>query len=256
VSELSILYRSTASENRKDRPPYYSKSLCLYSFLRAFTRVRQYATVTFINDGPLPEERQAVMHEWGSIVTLPGIGNSHSYRRALATAVALPVNSLVYLAEDDYLYTEDAFIQLREVFAALPHVDYVTLFDNIDRYIRSDDSRRGYSRVFIAGGLHWRTVESACMTFGARTARLKRDAWIHRLGSLSRSPADRLIWRCTLGEKWFFWKFPKRLLVGPLPSLATHMLTNALAPNVDWEQVAAATAKWWNEHHAREDQTA
>ena len=256
MPDLYILYRSTGSENRKDRPPYYSKTLCLWSFLRAFSRVRERASVTFVNDGPVPANRLAIMERWGAITSFPGLGNSRSYREALAIAVALPDHSLVYFAEDDYLYTEAAFVKLLAVFEDVPDADYVTLFDNYDRYIRHDDSRRGYSRIFLAGGLHWRTVESACMTFGARTARLKSDAWMHRLATISNSPADRILWRCTQGEKWFFWKFPKRTLVGPLPSLATHMHPPGLAPNVDWERVAKETEGWWRENSERQDQTA
>lgn len=241
---LYILYRSTGGDNRKNRPPYYSKMLCLQSFLRAFEHVRDRASVTFINDGPMPEDRLAIMEKWGKVVPFPGLGNSPSYRRTLAMVDELPDDSLVYFAEDDYLYTEEAFVKLLAAFDSLPEIDYVTLFDHMDRYIRNDDSRRGYSRVYVAGGLHWRTVESTCMTFGARTARLKQDAWIHRLGTVPGTPRDRIIWRCTQGEKWFFWKFPKRTLIGPIPSLATHMDPEGLAPNVDWERVAEEAGRW------------
>jgi hypothetical protein len=251
-----MLYRSTGGDHQKHRPAYYSKMLCLRSFLRAFYRVRDRASVTFVNDGPVPEDRRRIMEQWGCMVSLPGLGNSWSYRRTLAMASALPEDSLVYFAEDDYLYTEPAFVKLLAVFEALPRVDYVTLFDNLDRYIRSDDARGGYSKVFVACGLHWRTVESACMTFGARTARLKRDAWIHRVGTVSNSPADRFIWRCAQGEKWFFWKFPKRMLVGPMPSLATHMHSPGLAPNVDWYGIARDAENWWKQHHDGSDATA
>ena len=76
------------------------------------------------------------------------------------------------------------------------------------------------------------------MTFGARVGRLRSDAWIHRLGTVPKTPRDRTIWRCTQGEKEFFWKFPKRTLIGPIPSLATHMDPEGLSPNVDWEAIA------------------
>lgn len=235
---LHIYYRSTGGDNRKDRPPYYSKMLCLQSFLRAYERVRHRASITFVNDGPMPDDRLAIMETWGKIVSFPGLGNSPSYRETLAMAVALPDDALVYFAEDDYLYTEPALEKLLDAFDTLPEVDYVTLFDHLDRYTRRDDSRRGYSRIFLAGGLHWRTVESTCMTFGARASKLKRDAWIHRLCTIPKTPRDRTIWRCAQGEKEFFWKFPKRTLIGPIPSLATHMDPEGLAPNVDWERVA------------------
>ncbi len=235
---LHIFYRSTGGDNKKNRPPYYSKMLCLMSFLRAFERVRGRAEITFVNDGPMPDDRLVIMERYGKIVSFPGLGNSPSYRETLALAVALPPDSLVYFAEDDYLYTPQALEKLLAAFDEIPAAEYVTLFDHMDRYTRSDDSRRGYSRLYLAGGLHWRTVESTCMTFGARVRTLRSDAWIHRLGTVPKTPRDRTIWRCTQGEKEFFWKFPKRTLVGPIPSLATHMDPEGLAPNVDWEEVA------------------
>lgn len=235
---LHIFYRSTGGDNKKNRPPYYSKMLCLMSFLQAFERVRGRAEITFVNDGPMPDDRLAIMERYGKIVSFPGLGNSPSYRETLALAVALPADSLVYFAEDDYLYTPQALEKLLAAFDEIPAAQYVTLFDHMDRYTRADDSRRGYSRLYLAGGLHWRTVESTCMTFGARVRTLQSDAWIHRLGTVPKTPRDRTIWRCTQGEKEFFWKFPKRTLVGPIPSLATHMDPEGLAPNVDWEAVA------------------
>lgn len=235
---LHIFYRSTGGDNKKNRPPYYSKMLCLRSFLGAFEPVRGRAEITFVNDGPMPDDRLAIMERYGKIVSFPGLGNSPSYRETLALAVALPPDSLVYFAEDDYLYMPQALEKLLAAFDEIPAAEYVTLFDHMDRYTRSDDSRRGYSRLYLAGGLHWRTVESTCMTFGARVRTLQSDAWIHRLGTVPKTPRDRTIWRCTQGEKEFFWKFPKRTLVGPIPSLATHMDPEGLAPNVDWEAVA------------------
>lgn len=235
---LHIFYRSTGGDNRKDRPPYYSKMLCLLSFLQAFERVRGRAEITFVNDGPMPDDRLALMRRHGTIVSFPGLGNSPSYRETLVLALKLPDDALVYFAEDDYLYTGPAFEKLLAAFDELPRVEYVTLYDHMDRYTRHDDAHRGYSRVFVAGGMHWRTVDSTCMTFGARVRSLRSDAWIHRMGTVPKTPRDRTIWRCTQGEKGFFWKFPKRTLIGAIPSLATHMDPEGLAPNVDWKAVA------------------
>ncbi len=236
---LNIFYRSTGGENTKGRPPYYGKVLALRSFLNAFRHVRERASITFVNDGPMPEERVEFMKKWGEVVPLPGLGNSPSYRETIRMATALPADQLVYFAEDDYLYTEEALIALLAAFDELPTVDYVTLYDHLDRYTRTDDSRSGRSRIYLAGGRHWRTVDSTCMTYGARIARLRSDAWIQRLGTIPRTPRDRTMWRMTQGEKWFFWKLPKRTLIGPVPSLATHMDLNGIAPNVDWDEVAA-----------------
>jgi len=239
---LHVLYRSTGGENQKGRPPFYSKTLCLGSFLRAFGRIRDRGSITFVNDGPMPEERTAVMEQWGTVVSLPGLGNSPSYREAIRMATELPDGELVYFAEDDYLYTEWALVKLLAAFDELPTVDYITLYDHLDRYRRKDDIRAGLSRMFLAGGHHWRTVDSTCMTYGARTERLKRDLWIQQLCTVPRTPRDRTLWRMVQGAGLFFWKLPKRRLIGPVPSLATHMDLYGMAPNVDWKKVAEAVA--------------
>ncbi len=43
---LHIFYRSTGGDNKKNRPPFYSKMLCLRSFLRAYAPVRGRASIT------------------------------------------------------------------------------------------------------------------------------------------------------------------------------------------------------------------
>jgi hypothetical protein len=237
--DLHVLYRSTGGDNRKDRPEFYSKMVCLKSFLHAVAPVRDRIRMTFVNDGPMPEDRLAVMREWGEVVELAGIGNSPSYRHALGIALASP-SPFVYFAEDDYLYLPEALQEMLTAFEAIPEVDYLSLSDHSDRYIRSDDSRRGYSRLYLAGDRHWRTCESTCMTFGARSETLRRDAWVHRLFTTPRTPRDRKMWRMILGEKWFFLKLPKRRLASPIPSLATHMEAGGLSPVVDW----SALAEW------------
>jgi hypothetical protein len=236
---IHFFYRSTGGDNGKDRPAFHSKMLCLRSFLRAWQPIRLGATLTFINDGPMPDDRLQVMSNWGKIVAFPGLGNSPSYRQVLGMATALPSTDLVYFAEDDYLYKPEAFSQMLNAFAGLPKVEYITLFDHLDRYTRTDDAGGGRSKVMLAGDRHWRTVESTCMTFGARVGALKRDAWIHRLFTIPRTPRDRHIWRCAQGLTYFFWKFPKSRLISPIPSLATHLDPAALAPHTDWAAIAA-----------------
>lgn len=235
---LHVLYRSTGGDNPKNRPPYYTKTLCLRSLLQALAHTDVGARITFINDGPMPDDRVAIMRQAGCVISLAGIGNSRSYRKALELGLATSPEPFVYFAEDDYLYRENAFRALLEAFEQIPSADYITLFDHRDRYTRNDDAGGGRSRIYLAAGQHWRTVESTCMTFGARVDLLKKDAWIHRMATMPQTPRDRLLWRMTQGQKWFALKVPKRRLIGPLPSLATHMDPSALAPNVNWSDVA------------------
>ncbi len=240
MSRLRVFYRSTGGDRFPRRPPYFDKLTCLRSFLRTFRRVAHAADVTFVNDGPVPDDRVALMQRWGEVVELGGIGNGPSFRYCAGQAAVLPDDTVAYLCEDDYLHVEAALPRLVEVFETVPEADYVSLYDHPDRYRRKDDAGGGRARVVLAAGQHWRTVDSTCLTFGVRPAKLRRDLWIVRGCTMRRGrPADHVMWRAIQGQKLFAWRFPKHLLLGPMPSLATHLDTNALAPMVDWTAVAA-----------------
>lgn len=243
---IHFVYRATHATNRKNRPGFFDKSVALASFLRARERVRGDAEILFLLDGPFPAEGAARLERVGEVERHPGRGNGGSYRRALELPAERrwPDGDLVYLAEDDYLYVPEAFERLEDAARGIPEAAYFTLYDHPDRYRRDDDADGGRSRVFLAGGRHWRSVESTCLSFAARTGALRRDLWIHRLGSRGEIPEDRTIWRAVQGLGRFFWRRPRRVLVSPLPSLATHLETEHLAPGVDWEAVAASAREW------------
>lgn len=251
---LRVLYRSTGPGNRKSRPPFFDKAMCLASFLRSVETVEG-AEIVFLNDGPIPATRLKVMSSTGQVMSLPGLGNSASYRLAvsLATRSQLGHEDLVFLAEDDYLYLPDAFPALLTAAQALPFVSYFSPYDHVDRYRRSDDADRGLSRVFVAGPRHWRTVESTCMTYLARLGALRRDSWIHRAGSRNISPRDRMIWRAVqrIGRYRILPRAgagPPHRLVSALPALATHLEDGQLAPMIDWADVAHDIRSWAAHH--------
>ncbi|HVM63758.1 MAG TPA: hypothetical protein VMU14_02770, partial [Acidimicrobiales bacterium] len=83
-----------------------------------------------------------------------------------------------------------------------------------------------------------------CMTFAARRATLRADQWLHWAGTARGYPRDDMMWRATQGAPPFRLKFPKRLLISPVPSLATHAEADLLAPGVDWGVVADDAVRW------------
>ena len=64
-----LVYRSYGGENRKQRPDYYSKVLTLTSFVRAAARLPA-ADIIFLNDGPVPGDRLAIMERFGRVIQL------------------------------------------------------------------------------------------------------------------------------------------------------------------------------------------
>jgi len=90
---LLVLYRICATENTKFRPEFYSKPLALKSFLSAVSGVDAVGDVQFLCDGPVPADLVDTMRPAGVIVAVPGLGNSGSYRRALAMLPSPPTGT-------------------------------------------------------------------------------------------------------------------------------------------------------------------
>ena len=126
-----LVYRSYGGENRKRRPAYYSKLLTLTSFVRAASRLPQ-ANITFFNDGPVPADRLTIMERFGRVTQLADEpqGLRASYRAALLLSTTEPWSDddVVSYVEDDYLFTEGAFLALAEATSKLPQVSYFTMY--------------------------------------------------------------------------------------------------------------------------------
>jgi len=183
--ELRLVYRSYGGENQKRRPPYFSKLLTLVSFLRAASRAPG-ADIIFLNDGPIPPERLQLMERFGEphFIDKGPVGMRRSYRCGLALPDQLgwQDEDLVSYNEDDYLFTEEAFIALEGAARELASVSYFTLYDSsID-----DDHPRGLRRHeiprswraqpdLVVGQQRWRNIQATASTFSARVGALRQD---------------------------------------------------------------------------------
>ena len=182
---LHLVYRSYGGENLKRRPFYYSKMLALISFVRAATKVRD-AELLFLNDGPIPDDKLAVMSRYGRVVQTgeQAKGMRVSYRAALdlVTTESWTDDDVVYYVEDDYLFTADALIALTEAVAALPEASYFSLYGPLADY---DDP---LERIEHAVPRDWKAQPNRCVgeqvwfnrasitsTFGARVGILRED---------------------------------------------------------------------------------
>jgi hypothetical protein len=234
------IYRTYDGENAKARLPYYSKLLAFQSFLLSWRQLPSRRLIIAINGPSMPAELLRLYERYADDVRhIAEPGNKHTYRIALDWVDEAERGDLIYLAEDDYLYQTSAFPQLVTAAERFPDVDYFTLYDHLDRYTRADDAHLGRREfIRIAGDRHWRVAESTCSTYAARASTLKRDRRVLQALCYTGRIRDRLGWRITQGIGWWWWKLPKRHLVSPMPSLATHMESEMVAPNVDWRAVA------------------
>jgi hypothetical protein len=271
---LHCVYRSTAFENNKRRPPYYSKDTALASFTQSLSRCQAVGDLVFLNDGPsLPPARLSRMHEAGEVIELSALGNGGSYRCALSlleTRSWAP-DDIVYFAEDDYLYRPEAFAELVEAATVIDSASFFTLYDHTDYYtepLQRTFQRFHRKRSWRVGAIDWRAARTTTMSFGARVGDMRAQSWIHFLGTTDVHPSDAYIWDASQSAVGrilipiFFRCLNRRdtvtvnlkrcrrmvidynaqrrrlLLVAPRVSLATHMQEPFLAPNVDWAREA------------------
>jgi len=192
ASRLHVVYRSTAGDNAKPRPPYYDKATCLLSFARAAGECSRLGDVVFLNvdDAPWPQARLDVMARLGRVERIADEGMGASYRRCLqiVSEASWPETDLVYLAEDDYLLDPSAFSGLLEAADALPDVHYFALYaavlgeppngTDLPSELRVPSSLYESEPRAVSSGT-WRRAVSSNLSTGARISALHRDRWMH-----------------------------------------------------------------------------
>lgn len=155
-------------------------------------------------------------------------------------ALSLNSNEVVYFSEDDYLYTDEAFEKLNNLLEE-SFCDYITLYDHPVRYASSYefglDIPNKKEKIFISKNHHWRTQESTCMTFASKVDILKEDLHMFKTYLKDKVPQDRELFRKLQGFSGYEEDSPNRILVGPIPSLATHCHKDWIAPIVDWVSI-------------------
>jgi hypothetical protein len=180
-----LVYRSYGGENRKQRPDYYSKVLTLTSFVRAADRLPA-AEIIFLNDGPVPTERLAIMERFGRVIQLAdeAQGLRASYRAALLLCTTEPWSDddVVSYIEDDYLFTETAFLALDEATTELPQACYFTLYGDRPDYtdpaaVIEHSLPRDWAPMpdLVAVDRVWFNRASITSTFSARVGALRAD---------------------------------------------------------------------------------
>jgi hypothetical protein len=111
---LRVIYRTCNTENKKTRPPYYSKIGCLKNFILVYRKVRK-AGFYLVSDGEPPKKVRELVEPFGRIEVLSRPGNSSSFLLALEMTRNFESQDMVYFVEDDYLHVPEALLKLLEV---------------------------------------------------------------------------------------------------------------------------------------------
>lgn len=246
-------------------------TLCLKSFRMSLGKLR--AKMYVLLDG-CPSEYQAMFREYFKnedlkFIELENAGNSATFIRQLEILTDQDDAPFVYLAEDDYLYLPDQFSAMLELLKSNPEVDFVSPYDHPDFYSLA---LADYPvRLHVSVAKHWRVSGTTCMTFLTTRENLARTK--HVFATYARRNYDSSIWlsltkHCVwnplllvkfaatrktqmlkvIVKAWVFcWRqilFGRRWsLWTPVPSIATHVEGDFLAPGVDWLSVATTCLK-------------
>ncbi len=222
---VHVLYRYTESVGRKPRPRYFSKELALRSFVAALRPVRHDVVVTFLVDGGVPAEVDALMQGAGEVLHGHWNSNRASYAEQLRLATGLKAH-LVWFAEDDYLYAPHALLALVTAVRELPRVSWFALSGPTP--LERLELRRAQSAVPLPrskrlrdgarvsdGSAQWRRIDSTTSTFGGRPQTIRRDLWLLRLCPWSGAAWDRTTCLALQGATPYPWRFLLRDLLPP-----------------------------------------
>ncbi|MGO4213589.1 hypothetical protein AB4Y89_19290 [Terriglobus sp. 2YAB30_2] len=261
--DLAIAYRIYPGVSSK--PAAWSddklklSQYCLWSFKKSLGSLR--VKIWALLDA-CPPEYEALFRKYFSdeeliVVNLDAIGNFATFSMQIDLLLDQTEADLVYFAEDDYIYSPGALVEMVRFARENPDADFVTPYDHSDQYQLPTRFERHWIRA--SGDRHWRSSTSTCLTFLAtkqalwRTrkvfhsyGRLNNDGslWMsitQKLGLLNpfvyaADPQLRKLWCKAWFSGWRQILFGRsRRLWNPMPTLATHLESTCLAPLVDWE---------------------
>lgn len=125
---------------------------------------------------------------------------------------------IVLFQECDYVYLPDVGYKMM---MAIKEFGIVSPYDHPDMYVRYDIHNR-LNEIAIYANHHFRTATRNTMTFGIQNDIFKDNYDIfYKYGYLD-------------GDVWYDLAKKNHRLWTPIPSLATHMVKDYMAPIVDW----------------------
>ena len=186
------------------------------------------------------------------IVKYDSIWNKSTFKEQINILLQNDDAEFVYFAEDDYLYLKDSMVNAIDFMRSNKTIDYLSLYDHVDYY--TTNIHRYKSKIYLWVNRHYRSVSSTCMTFLTRSYILKKDRnilltyskWNHDCSmrqSITKINIFNMFSRTWLYYTYYSWIFwiskilfgRKRVLVTPIPSLATHMESTWIAPIINWK---------------------
>lgn len=196
------------------------------------------------------------------LLSFNGVGNAETFKKQIEILESQNYSENIYFAEDDYFYKKNGFGEALKFFESRADIHFLSLYDHLDYYINPLHNYK--SEIHFSPASHWRTNSCTCLTFLTSKSSLKKARKI--LMTYTKKNYDASMWMSITKIKvfslifmmkhlakrdnifkiyvklWLFgWRhilFCKRMKIwNPMPSLATHLENNYLAPTVDWTEL-------------------
>ena len=267
--DVAVAYRTYPKVSKV--PPIYNddkyklSDLCLKTFKDSLgsLKVKMFALL----DNCPPEYEELFKKHFDEtdleLIKLNGVGNRATFDMQVKILLEQNFSEIVYFAEDDYVYTPKKFESMIQLMKKNKEVDFISPYDHpgyYTMYIHQYDSS-----IKCFDDRHWRTVATTCLTFLTTKTKLKKTKKVFKtytkgnmdvgiwlsltkrqvfnpstffkqlLGKNNTEQFEKYIivsswyfcwWQILFGKRWKLWV--------PIPSIATHMEINYLAPTFDW----------------------
>lgn len=225
---MKVIYRLTGIPSTNPSPIYQEDKLklnrlCLKSFVEAFRYVKPkiYFLVDHADESHCQMIDEVVPFDYEIYRSELGINQTMINSYELATEL----DDYVLFQECDYIWLPKTGTLFEE---ALKVLNLVSPYDHrnfyMDKSIHSENTR-----IKLVEDHHFRTTERNTMTWGTHSSIVRENFdFLVKYGYL-----DVDVWRDFQFSGYSLWV--------PLPALATHMVTDYLAPGIDWEAV-------WKKH--------
>jgi hypothetical protein len=227
---MKIFYRISDGSYKKERFEHATKQNCLENFLKHFPQDE----IVIYADNVKDETFKWLETYNIQLKRTNGGSSAAGFRIVFDDALLLPDEEIVYVVEDDYFHLPGSYEGILE---SLQRVDYVSLYDHVDKYIPAimggnpfiGEDMAEETKVFITKSRHWKLTNSTTMTFASTVNTLRNDADIWNRYTAGTYPLD---YQCflTLRDKG-------RTLATPIPSLSTHGEMKWAAPLIDWNNI-------------------
>lgn len=223
---MVVYYRLCSIPSTNPSPIYQEdkfklNELCLRSFVKAFKDVKPKVVVLgdycdYLEGEMLERE---LPFEYVYKPTKIGINETCLLQYDLASKQD---DEVILFLECDYMWNPD--LDVRKYIDGIKTLGLCSPYDHRNYYL-DRNSHSNICQIELVSDYHFRSTETCTMTFG-----LRKDVFMDNLEIFKKyGYLDHDVWLdiAAKGQKLFC----------PIPSFATHMVRDFLAPSVDWGKI-------------------